>query len=379
ALITGGRCTWQRPYIVDHEPAKLSDVPALLRAAMALAARNELAGVLTYDEAIVEVVAEIAAHLELPYSTEQAVAACRDKLASRRVFEACGVPSARYRSASTEGEAAAAAAGLGYPVVLKPRSLASSIGVVKVTGVPELPAAYARAATARIDDFAVRPSILVEEYLDGPEISMDAVITDDAVHFPVTARKRLGFPPYFEETGHVVSDVDPLPELPAAQDAARRAIAALGLRWTIAHVELRLTGTGPRIVEVNPRLGGDLIPLLGLLATGVDLPRAAASLALGAIPDLGKQHSRAAGIRFFYPSEEMVFGALDRHLPGTAPPWLYRLTTLTRPGTPVAPANGQGQSWPRLGFAIVTGADARECEDRLDEIEAAVRAVPVRP
>ncbi|MBN1172389.1 MAG: hypothetical protein JXA67_09460, partial [Micromonosporaceae bacterium] len=44
ALITGGRCTWQRPYIVDYEPAELSDVPALLRAAMALAARNELAG-----------------------------------------------------------------------------------------------------------------------------------------------------------------------------------------------------------------------------------------------------------------------------------------------------------------------------------------------
>ena len=52
------------------------------------------------------------------------------------------------------------------------------------------------------------------------------------------------------------------------------------------HVELRLTASGPRVIEVNGRPAGDLIPLLVERATGINIPQALATLATGETPDL---------------------------------------------------------------------------------------------
>lgn len=57
---------------------------------------------------------------------------------------------------------------------------------------------------------------------------------------------------------------------------------ALGLTRAMTHTELRLTSSGPRVVEVNARTGGGMIPRLGQLVTGIDLGRVSAELAVGA-------------------------------------------------------------------------------------------------
>jgi biotin carboxylase len=362
--------TWQLPYLRGYAVAPFADPGAVRAAARRLRAGYGVAGVFTYDEALAVLAGGVAADLGLPHAAVDAIAACRDKLRMRGVLRAAGVPSAGYREVSTMEDAGAAAAELGYPVVVKPRALAASVGVVRAGAVAELAGAFRAAAQARTAGLPEHASVLVEEYLDGPEISVDAVLTGTATELAVVARKQLGFAPYFEETGHLVSDPEPVPGLPRVHEVVTAALAALGLRRGTAHVEVRLTAAGPRIVEVNPRLGGDLIPYLGQLATGVDLAAAAARIAAGGVPDLAKRWSRAAAIRFFHATRDTVIGSVGlamRRRPG----WLDRLTWLVGPGDAVR-IDG-GTAWRRLGFAVVTGADAAQCRERLDEVEAAVR------
>jgi biotin carboxylase len=79
----------------------------------------------------------------------------------------------------------------------------------------------------------------------------------------------------------------------------------------VTHAEIRLTRKGPRLVELNGRLGGDLIPFNSAMATGIDLVAAAAELALGRRPALTATRSFAAEVRFVYPPYDCVVGSID--------------------------------------------------------------------
>ena len=77
------------------------------------------------------------------------------------------------------------------------------------------------------------------------------------------------------------------------RDILQRAHAALGFTEGFTHTEFRLTPLGPKVIEMNPRLGGDLIPYLGKGTTGIDPALAAAAVAVGRRPG----RPRTQGVR----------------------------------------------------------------------------------
>ena len=376
-LLGPARATWQRPFVVDDAEVCLDDADAVLAVARACGERHALRGVLTYDETRVELAADLAQRLGIAHLDAGAAARCRDKLATRQALASAGVPSARAEHVHTLARARAAADAIGYPVVVKPRALAGSIGVTRVDRAADLPAAFALASGSRLPGVAARDGVLVEEYLQGPEISVDCVVLDGRVQVANVARKRLGFAPFFEEIGHVVTSAgDAALALDDIRAVVTGAHAALGIDRAITHSELRLTPTGPRVVEVNARLGGDLIPYLGWLATGVDLASAAADVALGRTPDLRPTIDRTAAIRFFYPTSDATVRAVALDPAWERPAWLDRFCWEVAPGDVLRlPPDGFIS---RLGFAIVTGAGERECEARLDEVQRHLR-IDVQP
>ena len=97
-----------------------------------------VAGVFCYDEGLVHQAATVAAALGLPGSPPEAVAACRDKNATRSALALAGVPQPVSIGVHDLAEAAAAADKIGYPVVVKPRGLAGSMGVTLVHAPDEL-------------------------------------------------------------------------------------------------------------------------------------------------------------------------------------------------------------------------------------------------
>ncbi|WP_237296758.1 ATP-grasp domain-containing protein [Streptomyces sp. 3211] len=305
-LLSAGDITWETPYIVGSTKLDALDPAAAIEAAESVHRRLGVSGVLSYDEIRVSIAAAVADALGLPGGGLEAVAACRDKAATRRAFSAAGVPQPFSYAVSSLEEAADRATSLGYPVVVKPRALAGSLGVTLVDNAEDLPAAYTATRGVEFTELPrLEDGVLVESFADGPEISIDAACHNGQVTPLFVARKKTGFAPHFEEVGHVVSARDPLLTDPEITRILQDAHSALGLSSLMTHTEIRLTSTGPKVIEVNARLGGDLIPYTAQLATGVDYGEIAARLALGIAPTTPELPLRTAQIDFLYPDTDI--------------------------------------------------------------------------
>ncbi|MCP3821425.1 ATP-grasp domain-containing protein [Streptomyces sp. A3M-1-3] len=360
-LITGEEPSWEVPYIRDcvvvPDP---TDQAALSAAGRTLADRYDLAGVFTWTEWYLVPVARLARQLGLPTTAPEVMQACRNKATARALFARHGVPSAVSVSVRTREEAHAAAERIGYPVVLKPAAHAASIGVIRADTPEQLTAAFEFAdRAARLGTEST--SVLVEEYLDGPEVSVECVTYWGETIVVAVTRKTVSPAPFFEELAHSVDAADPL--LDTVAPVARAAIRALGITDGVSHAEMRLVGGRPRLIEVNGRIAGDMIGHLVHLATGIDLPRAAADIACDRAPDLAPTRSSAAVIQLIYPETSGTLTSL--RFDGPRPPWLERVHFQHRPGDQlVVPADGGDMFTARIGYLITTGPTAATAEAR---------------
>jgi biotin carboxylase len=366
-LVAAETPEWARPYVHTMVAADPRDPRAALAALRGTGL--PLAGVLTYDEFSVESAARVAAELGLPGSPPAVAQRCRDKRQMRAAFEAAGVASPVSVATTTLSEVEPAAARTGYPLVLKPAALAGSIGVVLVQDPGELREAYRKCrASGRAEYGAVSDVVLVEEYVDGPEISVESLVRAGEAWTVALTRKRLVPPPWFEESGHVVvGDMvdDSIGRL------AEQAQRALGIEWGATHTEIRLGAGGPRVIEVAARPAGDVIPLLVRLTTGVDLTVAAAAGAMGLpVPAAREPVAPAAAVRFFFPDKDMVFRSASSDIAAAAPQWLRSFVIEAADGDVLRlPPHGFLN---RVGYAIVTGTNEAECERKLDDVEGSL-------
>jgi len=168
-------------------------------------------------------------------------------------------------------------------------------------------------------------------------------------------RKYLGAPPFFVEIGHDFPA--PLPEAAAGELAgfAVRALDALGLGWGAAHVEVKRTAAGPRVIEVNPRLAGGFIPELVRLARGVDLVAASVAAAVGDEVDLTPEPRGTASIRFLLAVEEGTLLAVEGMAGAAALPGVADVALYLRPGAEVTV---RGDFRDRAGHVIALGESA---------------------
>ncbi|MEU5900337.1 ATP-grasp domain-containing protein [Streptomyces venezuelae] len=369
-LIDTAEPTWQRPYVADHHVVSdLHDLAAVTAAADALAERWNVAGVLTHDEFLLLPAARLAEHLGLPGNSPTAVAAARDKATTRQLLAAADVPSAASTWVHSIAAAASAAERLGgFPVVLKPSSSAGGMGVIKVSSYTDLSPAWevATSGAAHQGPEGQDGGVLLEEFLDGPEISVETVTAHGTTTVAALTHKSVGFAPYFMETGHLV-DGHSESLIPAVTPITEAALRAVGITHGVSHVEIKLTPHGPRIVEVNARLAGDRIGQLVRMATGIDLAAAAADLAMGIEPQVTPLRASAAAIGMVYPDQdgEVISYALedgdDSHVAEWQ--WLCRVgDKLSLTPSPAVPNSI------RAGFGIVTAATPASARTALDAL-----------
>lgn len=373
-MISGAEPTWEKEFLLDYEVADPADQTALTAAGRSLAERHELAGVMTWTEWYLVPVARLARLLGLPTTAPEALQGCRNKHTSRGLFARHGVPSAASVSVRTEPEAHAAARRIGFPVVLKPAAHAASMGVIRVDTADQLPVAYAFAAKTA-GRGVESTQVLVEEYLDGPEVSVESVTHQGQTTVVAVTRKTVGMPPHFEELAHAVDANDPL--LATVAPAAVAAINALGVTDGVSHIEIRVVDGRPRLIEVNARIAGDMISHLVHLATGVDLARAAADIACGRTPDLTPTRRQAAAIRFIYPAYS---GTLTARRVTEPTRGVERVRFQRQAGDPlVLPQDGGHLFTARIGYLITTGPTATVAQVRAQEAyrNLDIQVVPV--
>lgn len=372
-LLNSGTVTWQRPFLVDAQQVNFDDHAEVIAAATSLAARHRVRGILTWNERLILLTAEIAAALGVHSLPVAAARACRDKARQRAAFARAGVPSARYQLAGSAAEAQRAAAELGYPVVVKPRSRAASVGVQVVFGEGELDGAVARARKSE-DDTVTDGGVLIEEFLRGYEVSVDSWVLGGEVRPFAVALKRIGFAPFFEEIGHIVGSVLDSDIEHAVHDTVARANRALGVERCVTHTELMITESGPRIIEVNGRLGGDLIPYLGELARpGLSIGEVIASVACGVRPREVGPAEQVVGIHFVYPEQDLIFERLEVPPALRRQEWVHEIRQLRKAGDALRLPPRAFLS--RAGYGVVLGEDVATVGERLGLLAREVTAV----
>ena len=383
---------WTGPYVSDDVVIDLADHAAAAAAVKQVAEHTPLAGVCTYTEDHVELMAQLATQLGLPGSSHGSPgssqlmsAACRDKAyepvgdhGDHGDHGEHGVLRAQSVPADDEDAAVEHARRLGYPVVVKPRGLEGSAGALRVANDEEVRRAYHQACWETLLGLGVQTvaGVLVEECLAGSEISVEVVVFDGDFHITAVTRTQLDSGPRYLKTGYTVDACDPLLDNPAVTQTVVHAVRALGIERGVLHVELRLTESGAELIKVNASPGGDLVPLLVELATGVDLLAATAALATGTRPDLTSTRQRAAAVHFLHPaaSGRLGSGRLGSGRPLTTPcaqPWLERLVWTHHEGervTATATAPPYASITDRLAHWVVIGDTAAECRQHLADV-----------
>lgn len=340
------RYPWVAEDGVDVAWVDTSDAAAV--AAGALAAAEEvggLAGLVTSSEYFVAVTARAATRLGLPGADPGAVERCRDKRRQRAALAGSGVPVPTFAAAATPEEAVGAATAIGLPVVVKPADGTGSRGVRLCDTADEV-RRHTAALLAEDHDERGRPTlpaVLVEEYVEGPELSVETFGTEVV---GITA-KYLGPPPWFVEIGH---------DYPAGAEhvggVARAALEALGLGFGPAHTEIRLDARGPVVIEVNPRLAGGRIPTLVRLASGLDLVGATVDAVIGRCDPLATPGPGHASIRFLVASRAGRVRRTGGVAAAAAVAGVVDVGIAARPGQRVG---GTGSFLDRVGHVIAAG------------------------
>ncbi len=220
------------------------------------------------------------------------------KAFAKDVMAAAGVPTARAFVCTTEAEAAAALDELGAPYVVKDDGLAAGKGVVVTDD---------RDAALRHAHECDR--VVIEEFLDGPEVSLFA-ITDGTTVYPLQPAqdfKRIFDGDAGPNTGGMGA-YTPLTWVPEGfvadvlRDVLQPTVDELSRRGTpfagLLYAGLALTSRGVRVVEFNARFGDpETQPLLALLASPLSpLLHAASTGTLGDVPPPEFREGAAVGV-----------------------------------------------------------------------------------
>jgi biotin carboxylase len=291
-----------------------NDAAALEAALRRHHAEDPFDGALGICDYYLDAIVQVAVALGVPHPFPAGVAAERRKHWVRRALDEAGIPNVRH--ALTRGWEATrdAARALGYPLVSKPTDLASSAHVRRVGDERELRDAFA-ALEGFERNFRDQPRdrhVLLEEYLEGPEVSVEACTIDGQTVVLGVTDKGVTGAPFFVEDSHMFPAALEPGVARALDDYARRVLAAVKHDRGFAHLEVKLTAAGPRLVELNPRLPGNYIVELVQRVTGVDLLAGTIELALGRRPSLagGSGSVRSAAIHFIIPPSGGVLRAV---------------------------------------------------------------------
>ncbi|GAA1868016.1 ATP-grasp domain-containing protein [Myceligenerans crystallogenes] len=360
--------------------AETNDDDALIAAARETAARYDVAGVLTTCDYYLTAAAVVARALGLPGPPPGALRTATNKHLVRAAVARAGLPDVPHAVAAGWDEARAAAAALGYPVVIKPVDLNSGTGVRRVSGDAALADAFAEITGPERNtrDQPLARLALIERVLDGPEYSVEAVTRDGVTTvLGITAKTVTEVARPVAGGADAVSYVESGHDFPARLDPGTRdaitghvtrVLAAVGLTHGISHTEIRLTAAGPRLVELNPRQGGGYIFDLVRLVTGYNPLRVLVSLALGETPEPAAPEAASAAVRFLLTPADGVLRSIegadalhdDARVPAHA---------LPRPGAVLRPADNND----RLGHVLVADPDGDRAAGWADEILAGLR------
>lgn len=311
-------------------------------------------------------VAKVSDKLHLHSITYDTAIKATDKYDMIKALMEHNVPSPWYFVVDNIEELEALEMDVTFPCIIKPTDNAGSHGVAKVHSFQELIENYEYAHSC-----SRHGKVIIEEYLDGPEVSVEVMVVNGVVNILQITDKITTEAPHFVELGHTQPSHLPKTTKNAICDVAIAACMAIGIDKGPAHVEMKITQRGPVMIELGARMGGDNITThLVPLSTGIDMVGSTIKVALGEEPDIKPTLHCGSAIRYF----EVPLGTIKSIENVEAAKQIIGVKQITftkevgEESTPIQCSND------RIGFVIAQGDTA---EDAVKACEEAMKTITI--
>ena len=330
-------------------------------------------GVLCIASDVPLTVAHVARAIGAPGISIEAATLASDKLLMKERFAERGVPIPAFTPVRDASELAARIPRDGSPLVVKPVDSRGARGVLRLTPDVELAWAFA---------FAQRHSptqrVMVERFLDGPQVSTESLVIDGIAHTVGMSDRNYEwidrYAPHMIENGGALPTRHGEETRRAIRRVVQEAAEALGIENGVVKGDIVVHDGVPHVIEVAARLSGGRFCTHEIpLATGVDFVRHAIRIALGERPseaEVRPRFERGVAQRYVFPRPGRVISVQGAREAAGREGIAWSQVRL-RPGDIVGPID----SHPARGGSVIACADDRESAVR--RAVAAVRAIRV--
>jgi len=344
------------------------DTPAILEAAR----RHKIDGIMTLaTDMPIRSVAVVARELGLVGIDEDTALKATNKAEMRVALKQNGVPIPKFFRVSNEVEYNRAVSNFTVPFIVKPADSSGSRGIIKVEDISNLELVSEAYSYCR--PFSRNGDVVVEEYMNGPEVSVETLSVDGACHVIQITDKLTTGSPHYVEMGHSQPTRHDKETSDLISEVAIAANKAVGIKNGPSHTEIIVTSEGPKIVELGARLGGDCITThLVPLSTGVNMVEACIRIALGEKPDLTKKWDNGSAIRYFK-QHAGVLRAIKGVGEAKKIPGIQQISFVHEVGEDITNITSSGS---RLGFVIAQGDCVEQavaaCEQAMSSIKIVI-------
>ncbi|MBI2029289.1 ATP-grasp domain-containing protein [Candidatus Gottesmanbacteria bacterium] len=288
---------WAQPY-VDHWiiADNYNHSEAILNVKEFLAENKDIkiAGAITFWEDDVPLLAKICDELKLTGNDYSTAINTRDKFKMQEVFKNCGLPFINQHIIKNTKDLEKAITTIGFPAVIKPNYGSDSQFVIKVNDFKEAHEAYEyvlKNCTPEFDPIYKynKQTFVYQEFIEGHEFSVECYIQHGVPHICGIHEKTAMDLPFFQETGDYIPPRINNKQEQSLVKITEAALIVLGVRNSLAHVEVKLSLNGPKVIEVASRLGGDYTHESVFNVYNFDLIKSGVEIALGMNVDSSAQ------------------------------------------------------------------------------------------
>lgn len=254
-------------------------------------------------EYFVPIASKVSTLLKVPGIDCKQVLNLRRKDLMRTALNKAGLNIPRYYLITSLEDINEAVDYIGFPAICKPIDAAGSVHVKKVENKKELLEVANRILNGNdvLWGHKLSNSLLLEEYIEGKEYSLEGIVQDGVVVHFSTTEKFVSDQSEFIEIGHIVNAPIDQQLHTKIQNYIEQVIKVLGANHCPFHAEVRLRRDGePVLMEIAARLAGDKIGDLLCLSRDINYFDYVYAAYLGIKLPLAEMKNNYAGIRFFY-------------------------------------------------------------------------------
>lgn len=277
---------------IEKEIISTIDIPKVVIAAK----KHKIDGIMTLaTDMPIETVSAVAKEMNLVGLDEQTALNATNKYEMRKALAKSCVPIPLFYKVSNVDELNAVLPNFKGKFIVKPADNSGSRGIFLVENKLKAVEAFEFSkANSRNGD------VLVEEYMEGPEVSVETLTVGGVCHVIQITDKLTTGSPHFVEMGHSQPSQLSQNIQEKIKEVAVAANKAIGIDKGPSHTEIIVTSEGPKIVELGARLGGDCITTdLVPLSTGINMVELCIRLSLNMDVCINRGLEKGSAIRYY--------------------------------------------------------------------------------